>query len=171
MFVPQGVPVGAPTSRSAGRAIPNLRPPFILIVDDETDVRETLHDFLRLEFPRARVLVAEGSAGALEVVAEHRIDLVLADYRMPRSNGLDLLTALHQSYPRIGRVLFTAYPETELAIDAVNQAKIHAFLRKPIEAGELVATVERILRERRARWWRDEALRRAVRVGQDGGHV
>jgi len=80
----------------------------ILLVDDEPAIREMISEFLSQE-EMYEVLTAESGQAALEVLEEKRVDLVLSDVNMPGMKGFDLLKIVKQKYPKVKRVLITAY--------------------------------------------------------------
>ena len=73
-----------------------MQPKFILIVDDEESVRESLDKVLK----RAGYVTQTASSGedALALMAEKAADLVLTDLRMPSSDGISLLKSLKKKY-------------------------------------------------------------------------
>jgi len=80
----------------------------ILVVDDETEMREMIVDFLDEE--GYAVVSAQNGKEALErhFAADH-IDLVLSDINMPQMKGFELLRIVREKYPQTKRVLITAY--------------------------------------------------------------
>ena len=115
----------------------------ILVVDDEEDILLTLRAFLE-GVMGAKVVTARSGAEALEKMAKAKepFDLVISDYRMPAMDGLHFLRRAGEMRPEAPRVLLTAYPDTRLAIDAVNQARIVRFLTKPIDPDKLQGVVQ-----------------------------
>src|SRR4051812_21470558 len=64
------------------------------------------------------------------------VAVMLADYRMPRMNGLEFLEAAMDVYPAARRVLLTAYADTGAAIDAINVVDLDYYLLKPWDPAE-----------------------------------
>lgn len=79
----------------------------ILVADDEESVRQLLMDTLKLF--GYDVLLAEHGEEALRLFQQEKVDLVLADIRMPHMDGLELMTAIRGLNPRIPIVLLTGY--------------------------------------------------------------
>ncbi len=80
----------------------------ILVVDDETEMREMIVDYLDEE--GYSVISAQNGVDALEQHFENRpIDLVLSDINMPKMKGFELLRIVREKYPLTKRVLITAY--------------------------------------------------------------
>jgi adenylate cyclase len=141
--------------------------PIILVVDDEPDILSTVAGFLESAIPGAIVRACPSATLALDVLALGDVDLVLSDLKMPGMDGLQFLALARSRAEDVPRVLMTAYPETELAIRAINEGRIHQFLTKPLDPAMLSSAVANLLAERVARQYRNEALARSLRVLQD----
>jgi DNA-binding NtrC family response regulator len=119
----------------------------ILVVDDEADILSSLRTFLEDELEVEVVSAFSGEQG-LAVLREGNIGLVVSDYRMPVMDGLVFLRLAKEMAPDVPRVLLTAYPDTRLAAEALNQAKISQFLSKPVQPGRLREVVKDLLDKR-----------------------
>jgi CheY-like chemotaxis protein len=111
---------------------------WILVVDDDDDVRDTI--MLLLESQGRQVAGATDGLVALEEMARRgRPALVLLDLRMPRMNGAELAQAMHAD-PQLATV-----PIVILSGDAggATAPTAQAVLRKPCDLDELFAMVER----------------------------
>jgi DNA-binding NtrC family response regulator len=118
----------------------------ILIVDDEAPFRAVLREIL--EPHGHRVVEAEDGEAALERLARMRFELVIADQRMPRLDGLTLLRQIRAMPAPPAVVLLTAHGSIPEAVDAVRAGAID-YLTKPLESPEqLLAVVERALAPR-----------------------
>ncbi len=108
---------------------PKILVPKILVVDDEANTREAIKRTLHKDF---EVLEAEGGPEALAIVTAHDdITIVLTDERMPGMTGIELLTQIKQTHPKIVRVILSGQIELEGMMSAVNQASVHRFIMKP----------------------------------------
>ena len=116
--------------------------PVLLTVDDDPDVLNAIARDLRKEYGRDyRVLRADSGDAALEVVGElelagAEVALFLSDQRMPGIGGVEFLARASRVFPRAKRVLLTAYSDTEAAIAAINESKVHYYLAKPWDPPE-----------------------------------
>lgn len=72
--------------------------PVVLIVDDEPDSADLLGVVLGLYFPEVVVLVAHGSAAALDLASRQRPDAAVLDLEMPGMNGEALAFALRNTF-------------------------------------------------------------------------
>ena len=100
----------------------------VLVVDDEPQILAAIRRCLRLE-PYA-VVVANDAGEALRMLQESRVDVVIADERMPKISGTELLSQVRTLSPRASRVLLTGYPSEALVGNAF-EAGAEAFLYKP----------------------------------------
>jgi thioredoxin reductase (NADPH) len=113
------------------------RKPVILAVDDEPGVAAAIMRDLRKRYgERYWVISAGGGAEALAVVKElvekrEVIALVVADQRMPGVTGIELLREVGTLSPQSRTALLTAYADTQVAIDAINQVGLDHYLQKP----------------------------------------
>lgn len=116
--------------------------PILLAIDDDPDVLSAIARDLRKEYGREyRVLRAESGNTALELVEELKataapVALFLSDQRMPGIGGVEFLSRAASLYPKARRVLLTAYSDTEAAIAAINESKVHYYLSKPWDPPE-----------------------------------
>ncbi|MFF9064342.1 FAD-dependent oxidoreductase [Streptomyces sp. NPDC014891] len=114
----------------------------ILTVDDDPGVSRAIARDLRRRYGGGyRVVRAESGEAALDALRELKLrgDLVavlLADYRMPRMNGIEFLEQALGVYPGARRVLLTAYADTDAAIDAINVVDLDHYLLKPWDPPE-----------------------------------
>lgn len=121
----------------------------VLVVDDEPDILASLTTFLRATRPHLNVLTARDVETALPLLGRN-LAAILTDYRMPGLTGLDLLLQARRRCPGAARLLMTAFPDHNVAIAALNQARIRAFLVKPIDAPRLGQLLDEIVAERTA---------------------
>ena len=114
----------------------------VVVVDDHEMVVAGLKAMLAPFSGRVRVVgAAHGVAGALEVVASLRPDLVLADVRMQGESGLDLCRRLAQQWPEARVVLLSVYDDEQYLFQALR-AGAAGYLLKRIRGEELVGQLE-----------------------------
>ncbi|HEV8361007.1 MAG TPA: response regulator [Candidatus Thermoplasmatota archaeon] len=114
----------------------------ILLVDDEPEVLEALYLTLnRAKQFQCEVRKAGGGPEALELLGKQPAQLVLADFRMPKMTGVELLKAVRERWPETVRCLITGYSDVEIAMQAMEQARIHYYVQKPWNNDELRLTV------------------------------
>jgi len=112
----------------------------VLIVDDDLDFAASLK--LILENEDYQPLMAHSEEEALETVGENPVDLALIDIRLGQDNGIELLPKLKKIHPNILCVMVTGFGSIETAVEALNSGA-YDYLRKPVNPGELLATLGR----------------------------
>ncbi len=115
----------------------------ILIADDEPDVLVILSERLR----RSGHVVEYASDGNQAIQKSEQTDynLLILDIRMPGRTGYEVCchTKSSEKNGKIPVLLISAFPEER---EAWSQSKADAFLAKPFEIGQLITTVERLLK-------------------------
>lgn len=140
----------------------------ILLVDDDSNERDGVHFLIkREEFPLT-VLEAPNGKRALDIIRTRNVDILFTDVKMPYMDGLELSAVIHEEFPEIKIIIFSAYSEFEYAKKAM-EAKAVNYLLKPIDVQEFskVLTVainqcceEKLLVEqRKQRMQADKTLR------------
>lgn len=122
--------------------------PYVAIVDDEEPVRKALTRLLR-----ASGLDAESFATGkdfLDAAAQREPDCVLLDLHMPRMSGLQVLRTLQTTRRTLPIVVITAHDARETREQCLA-AGAAAYLRKPLEQGELLDTITTALGARTPR--------------------
>jgi PAS domain S-box-containing protein len=112
----------------------------ILIIDDDEDFAASLK--LILESENYQPLLAHSEEEALESIGKNTVDLALIDIRLGQDNGIDLLPKLKKIQPDILCVMVTGFGSVETAVQALNNGA-YDYLRKPVNPGELLATLRR----------------------------
>ncbi len=117
----------------------------MLVIDDERLTRQLCVDIL--EKDGISVLTAEDARSGLQKVQEHTIDVVLMDVMMPELGGLEALRILQAKAPDIPVIIITAYPSSQVAIEALKSGA-YDFIAKPFPSEELINVVRRALERR-----------------------
>jgi phosphoribosyl 1,2-cyclic phosphodiesterase/CheY-like chemotaxis protein len=118
-------------------------PKKVLIIDDDRDYRRLIAEIL--EAHGWRVLEAnEGEAG-LEVVRQHRPEIVLCDLLMPRGNGFLVCRGIRQDFTlRHTRIVITSGRDYEADRIAAREAGADEYLTKPVVPEQLVTLLSRL---------------------------
>ena len=108
--------------------------PKLLIVDDESDIREFARNF----FKKRGIDVLTSSSGreALELIAQNSPQLVLLDVRMEEMTGIEVLRELRQKDNRT-RVIMVTGVEDEDVIKEANALGVVSYIHKPLILEEL----------------------------------
>ncbi len=116
--------------------------PVLLTVDDDPSVsRAVARDLRRRYGADYRIMRADSGEEALQAIRDvvlrgEQVAAILADYRMPRMNGVDFLEQAMDLVPQARRALVTAYADTNAAIQAINVVDVDHYLLKPWEPPE-----------------------------------
>src|ERR1700704_1151325 len=121
-----------------GHAMTATKKHTLLVVDDEADVCDSVHDLLRREFT---VLKARSADEGLKLMCENKVHIIMTDQRMPKVTGVELLKSIRAGHPQAIRMLFTGYADLDSVIAAINHGHIFRFLKKPWQPDELEAAV------------------------------
>ena len=115
----------------------------ILVVDDEPDVREVLHDYFIAH--GYAVIDADSAAAAKAHAAQQPIDLALVDIHMPGEDGLALARHLRERYGKIAIIMLTS---ASTVVDRIVGLEMGAddYVPKPFDPRELAARVKSVLR-------------------------
>ena len=113
--------------------------PNILIVEDESDVREFLVRAVQRLLPTAEIMAATNGSEALEIFQQRNCDLILTDQRMPLMRGTDLLVAVRETGSNVPIVFITA---DIVAEDQAMQAGASAVFIKPVSIRQLRQILE-----------------------------
>src|SRR3974390_2826742 len=119
----------------------------VLIVDDESAIRESLQTVLELE--GYAVDTAGDGAEGLARLAERPYDLVLLDFAMPERDGIEVLREIRERDSDLAVIMITAYGTVENAVNAM-QAGATNFIPKPWDNEKLLADVRTAVGQRRA---------------------
>jgi two-component system response regulator GlrR len=119
------------------------QPHSVLVVDDDPALRRTLE--LRLREEGYAVRVADSGERALALLAAAPADLVIADARMDRMDGLAPFSELQRSHPRLPVMILTAHGSIPDAGDTTRRGAF-AYLTRPIDAAQLLGEVRRAIR-------------------------
>jgi DNA-binding NarL/FixJ family response regulator len=115
----------------------------IMLVDDQTIVREGLSAMLGVEDDLAIVAQAGGGAEALRLVPLFDPDVVLMDVRMPDMDGLTALERLKSLYPTLCVIMVTLYDDPDYLYRAVS-AGAAGYILKDASRAELVSAVRTV---------------------------
>ena len=114
----------------------------ILVVDDEKLIRWSLKECLQRE--GYQVKAVENGAAALQSLGKESFDLVLLDYRLPDTNGIELLPKIRSLQPDLPVVMITAHSSVDHAVAAMKAGAID-YLAKPFRNEDIVLRVDRVL--------------------------
>lgn len=126
----------------------------ILCVDDEKVVLDSLQQQLRHGLDNEYTCeIAESVSEAWEVIEElteegYGIIMVISDWLMPVVKGDKFLVEVHQKYPETATILLSGQADQSAVDNAVTNAKLFAYVKKPWQPDELIKIVRQAIDER-----------------------
>jgi two-component system nitrogen regulation response regulator NtrX len=117
----------------------------ILLIDDEKSIRRSLREIL--EFEKYKVDEAEDGAAGLSLAMSGNYDLVLCDIKMPKMDGLELLSKFNEHQLESPIVMMSGHGSIETAVEAVKKGA-YDFLSKPIDLNRLLVTVRNAIEKK-----------------------
>lgn len=136
----------------------------VLIVEDDDALRELLVE--EMQDAGYRALQAGDTSQALTILAQHDVQLIISDLRLPGASGLDLLATIRQQADSPGFIMVTAFGTVEQAVNALKQGA-DDFLTKPIKLDHLRIAAERVIQRRKLQ---EELARYRKLIGDSGFH-
>ena len=118
---------------------------ILLIVDDNEGVRHLVSRWL--ERSGFRVLEAKDGSEAMDLLESERPELILADIRMPKIDGIELARIVKREYPETTVILMTAF-SSPLTISRARKEGVDDYLEKPFTQEQVRQVVEEALQKR-----------------------
>jgi DNA-binding NtrC family response regulator len=116
----------------------------ILVVDDDENIRKVLMAILE---DKDYNIEAVGTAReAIKRTEKRFYNLALIDIRLPDMEGIELLTKIRDTTPRMRKIIITGYPTLQNAVDAVNRGA-DAYIMKPFDVEKVLSTINEQLRK------------------------
>jgi len=114
----------------------------ILIIDDERPIRNAMRDIL--EYEDYKVDEAEDGQIGFDKIKAGKYDLVLCDIKMPKKDGIEVLTAITKEGIDVPIVMISGHGTIETAVDAIKQGAFD-YIAKPLDLNRLLITVRNAL--------------------------
>jgi DNA-binding NtrC family response regulator len=121
----------------------------ILIVDDEEPILDVCSLILQ-GLADTEIVLEQRSSHAVERLRTEHFDVLLTDINMPEVTGIELLRIARHYQPHLSVLVFTGLPTVETAADSFRLGAVD-YLEKPFAPQRLLAIVNRLLQEKRAR--------------------
>jgi len=131
-----------------------MKPLSILVVDDETDIRHLVRQWL---VTAGHTVVAVGSGSeAIQAMQQGHFDLVVTDVLMPDGDGVDLITEIRKTLPTVRIVAISGggrYTEGSDYLELAKAIGAHAAVLKPFTLAQLQQGIDAAMSARAAREW------------------
>jgi len=114
-----------------------------LIVDDEKMIRMGMRKAIPWSsLGISNVFVAKSGEEALDIIMEHKPEIMITDIKMDEMSGLDLIDSAKKFVPQIRVLVLTGYDKFEYARQCIK-LKVHDFFLKPIDEKVLIEALEK----------------------------
>jgi DNA-binding NtrC family response regulator len=121
--------------------------PRILVIDDETFIRDLLRDYFTKSGYEV-TLAHDGTSGIAEI-CHKKFDVVLVDLKMPDKNGTEVLSEIRAIDATLPVIMMTGYPTIQASIEA-KRLGAHDLIMKPFRLSDLKDCIERAIHSRDA---------------------
>jgi two-component system response regulator AtoC len=118
----------------------------ILIVEDVASLREVLKNVLDAE--GYKVVACESAEEGLLAFPTEKFSLILSDFKLPKMNGIEFLTAIRREDADVPFLLMTAFGSIEVAVEAMKHGA-NDYVSKPFEPSYLVSLIRDLMKHRR----------------------
>ncbi len=128
----------------------------ILVVDDDEDIRKVLETILEDE--GYVVDSVDTAKKAIERSEKDFYNLVLIDVRLPDMEGIELLTKMRSTTPKMRKIIITGYPTLQNAIAAVNKGA-DAYVMKPFDMEKVLQIIkDQLMRQQKEKKYNEEKV-------------
>lgn len=120
-----------------------MTPIKVLLVDDQTLVRQGIFGLLQLKKHIEVVAQLPDGSCVLETIKSHQPDILLLDIRMPIMNGLEVLEAMKEGSITLPTLILTTFDEHELVLQCIELGAL-GYLRKDVSLDSLIGAIEAV---------------------------
>jgi len=127
--------------KSKAKNMDNTGKKTILYVDDEKINLELFRMNFMKDF---NVIVALSAKEGLEIIAQHQIDIIISDYKMPIISGLDFIKEVKKLYPQKTCIIISGFAESDI-LNSEEKTLVFDFVTKPWLKKNLMEIIEKAL--------------------------
>lgn len=121
---------------------------MILLLDDDLDILKAVERLFRTQ--KIALLTTTCALDALEILKKQKIKIVISDYQMKGTNGVDFLKKAKELQPSSTRIIFTAFSDLDIFNKDLENGTISQILTKPFQAQELIEEIKNIKKNKDA---------------------
>jgi YesN/AraC family two-component response regulator len=118
----------------------------MLVVEDETVVREVMGVMISKKFPESAIYFAENGESGLKLFKDHTPEIVITDIQMPIMDGIEMADNINSIKTGTRFIVLTAFSNTNYR-EKFGNIGFHDFLPKPIEFDKLFAVIAKCIAE------------------------
>jgi DNA-binding NtrC family response regulator len=139
----------------------------ILVIDDDPMSQQIIAHCLEKNGFRVR-LAMDGESG-LTLLAHNSIDAIVADYMMPKLDGIGLIEKMNEMALEVPLIMVTGHGTISHAVKAMQHGAAH-YLTKPVDPDELITVLQKVLRQ--CQWRREiEHLHHGLEYNDQFYHI
>lgn len=118
----------------------------ILLIDDDQDICVLLSKFL--EKKGFEVYTANSGEAAVKLLRSQNVDLALCDYRLPDTNGIEMLRRIKVLQPNAAVIIITGYSDVRTAVQTFKYGAAD-YVTKPLYPDEILVTIQEAIAKNR----------------------
>jgi len=134
-----------PVPPVAGVAAPPPRPWVLLLVDDEPDILSSFKTIIETCIPGTKVITSTTGRKAIDILDSTPVDAIIADFKMPGMDGIELLYLARKLHPSVPRIMLTAFADDDLIRRAIADAFVDEFIPKMVQPADFLKRITRFL--------------------------
>ncbi|HUR68669.1 MAG TPA: response regulator [Candidatus Thermoplasmatota archaeon] len=115
----------------------------ILVVDDDETMLLICRRIFKAKLPDLVITEANSGEHAIEILRGREFDVILTDFRMGPTNGIDVLAFALQERPGSIRILMSGFGDPGMIEKAKERGRIHEFIEKPVSTSEIERALTR----------------------------
>ncbi len=114
----------------------------LLLVDDDEWIRDSMRLFFESE--GCDLVTLETAEEALEMIEKQHFDIIIADFRLPGMDGIEMFKRIRSSCRRVMKILITAYMNKKV-VSAAKEAGLHDLIAKPFKPETIEESLSKLL--------------------------
>lgn len=134
--------------------------PYILVVDDEEDIRISLNGILEDE--GYEITLASNGEDALRMLEQNEPDILFLDIWLPGKDGIEILDYVRREYCDMPVIMISGHSNIETAVETIKKGAFD-FIEKPLSLEKVVVTANKALEFRRLQQ-ENQDLRSRIRI-------
>ncbi len=111
---------------------------YILVIDDEKSIRNTLQEIL--EYENHKVELATNGPEGIELFKKNEFDVILCDIKMPEMDGIEVLERIIEKSDDVPVIMISGHGNIDTAVEAIKKGA-YDFIEKPLDLNRLLVTV------------------------------
>lgn len=119
----------------------------ILIIDDEIEVLNSIQRILSNK--KIEITTCDKPKNAMNLIESKKFDIIISDQKMPNFSGVDILKHAKKVSSRIVTILMTGYQDISTIIEAINEANIYKYIKKPWNNNELINIINNAIEKKK----------------------